>query len=242
MAIVQTGTVLQFAGLGAVNTGSISSITVPTDAEFMVVGWSSYSGSSAFFSGGGMTFTKGGVDTAMTYAGGDNGSAGWSGPCFYMVLPDTGSGKTLKWDWAGTGSAGDASTLCSITFWKGVDTASPVRATGMGAGGNTPYTTGSLAGASGDLAIAWVGAFANAEGSIDSWSNLTTLSQITRSSSADGAWATGSPTGSSTYAASTDTQLDDGTITVVILKPAAAGGGKALPIFSRPLRMIGRRF
>lgn len=226
MAIVQTGSVLQFTGLGPGNTGTVSStITVPADAEFVIVGWSSYSGSSAFFSGGGMTFTKGGVDTAMTYAGGDNGSAGWSGPCFYMVLPDTGSNKTLKWDWAGTGTASDASTLCSVTFWKGVDTASPVRATGSGASSsNTPYTTGSIAGSSGDLAVAWVGGFVGAEGTIDSWSNLTLLTQIARFNSADGAWATGNPTGSSTYAASTDTNFDDGTITVVILKPAATGG------------------
>src|SRR5712671_749801 len=135
MAIVQTGSVLQFAGLGSGNTGTVSTtITVPSDAELVVVGWSGFSATTNFFSGGSMTFTKGGVDTAMTNVPGGS-TADWSGGMWYLVLPDTGSNKTLKWDWIGTGAAGDTASLCSVTFWKGEDTASPVRGTGTGGSG-----------------------------------------------------------------------------------------------------------
>src|SRR6267142_2250649 len=103
MAIVQTGSVLQFTGLGTANTGTVSTtITVPADAELVVVGWSGFSSTANFFSTGSMTFTKGGVDTAMTMVSGADGNTGlWQAAMAYLVLPDTGSNKTLKWDWLG---------------------------------------------------------------------------------------------------------------------------------------------
>ena len=108
MAIVQTGSVLEF-DLGTSNTETVSTtITVPSDATFVVVGVSGYNSSTTnYFSAGGMTFTKGGVDTAMTSAitgagGGDNSLVCYMAAMFYMVAPDTGTNKTLKWDWSGT--------------------------------------------------------------------------------------------------------------------------------------------
>lgn len=227
MAIVQTGSVLTFGGPGSANTGTVSStITVPADAEFVIAGWSGFSSTANFFDGGSMTFTKSGADTAMTAVpGGSTGN--WSGAMYYMVLPDTGANKTLKWDWIGAGAAGDPATLCSVTFWKGMDTVSPVRDAEFGTGNPTPYTTASLTALSGDLIVAWVGAFATAEGTIDSWSNLTLLSQVTAATNADGAWATGSPTGNTTVAALTDTNIDDGCIWAISLKPAQAGAAGA---------------
>src|SRR5882762_7830275 len=132
MAIVQTGSVLQFPGLGSANTGTVSTtITVPSDAELVVVGWSGFSNTSSFFSSGSMTFTKGGADTAMTsVAGGDTAGSNWGAGYFYLVLPDTGANKTLKWDWLGTAVADSANNVCSVTFWKGLNTASPTRGTG----------------------------------------------------------------------------------------------------------------
>lgn len=228
MAIVQTGSVLQFPGLGSGNTGTVSStITVPADAELVVVGWSGFSNTSGFFSSGGMTFTKGGVDTAMnSVAGGDTAGSNWGAGYFYLVLPDTGSNKTLKWDWLGAGVADSANNVCSVTFWKGIDTASPVRGSSAGQSGTTPpYTSGTITAASGDLIIAWVAGFVTAEGTINTWSNLSLLSQITADGPvADGAWATGSPSGNTTVAASTGTNFDDGGIVAVAFKAAAAGG------------------
>lgn len=231
MAITQAGTTLQFPGLGSGNSGTVSTtITVPADAEFVVVGWSGFSAFANFFSAGSMTFTKGGVDTAMTSAGiglGDSTAGEWDAAVFYLALPDTGANKTLKWDWSGAGAADAAASLCSITFWKDIDTASPVRDAKAGHGTNTPYTTGTLTALSGDLIVAWVGAADNgSEGTIDSWSNLTLLTQIAKSSDADGAWATGSPTGDTTVAASTDTNIDDGSIVAIVLKPAAAAAAQ----------------
>lgn len=223
MAIVQTGSVLQFPNAGSTNTGTVSTtITVPADAEMVVVGWSGFSTTANFFSGGSMTFTKGGVDTAMVAVPGSD-TANWSGGLFYMVLPDTGTNKTLKWDWIGAGAASDPSQLCSVTFWKGVDTASPARGNGFGSGAGVPYTTGSISAASGDLFIAWSGFFVTAEGSVTAWSNLSLLSQITFSNSADGAWATGSPSSNVTVGVTTGPGAD-GCIYCVAFKAAAAGG------------------
>src|SRR5882724_6123877 len=120
MAIVQTGSVLNFGTLGTANTGTVSStITVPSDAEIVIVGWSGFTGTASYYSTGSMTFTKGGADTAMTsVTGGDGNNGNWMGGYFYLVLPDTGTNKTLKWDWLGAGVQGDPDNMCSITFWK----------------------------------------------------------------------------------------------------------------------------
>ena len=226
MAIVQTGSVLNFTTTNT-TTGTVSTtITVPADAEMVLVGWSGYSPTPSAYSGGSMTFTKGGVDIAMTSADslhhGDD-STGFAASLFYMVLPDTGSNKTLKWSWAAT-PAGDT-PICSITFWKGVDIASPFRdSDGGGSGSSPPYTSlGTITAVSGDLIIAWAASFAGPEGTADSWSNLTLLSQVPfagGASNADGAWATGSPSGATLVALSTATNWSDGHIVAASFKPS----------------------
>lgn len=222
MAIVQTGSILTFPLLGTGNTGTVSTtITVPADAEIVIVGWSSFSSTANFFSGGSMTFTKGGVDTTMLTPFSGGSTTLWTGELFYLVLPDTGSNKTLKWDWIGTNVANDES-LCSVTFWKGIDTVSPIRGSGSALGVSPlPYTTGIITAVTNDLIIAWTTWFvANVEGTINTWSNLTLLSQIAHAANADAAWATGSPSGNTTVAASTGTNVQDGSIFAISLKPA----------------------
>lgn len=222
--IVPTGSILQFPALGSGNTGTVSStISVPVDADLMVVGWSGFNLTSQYFSTGNMTFTQNGIDTLMvSVSGGDTNTSNWAAGYFYMVLPDTGTNKTLKWDWAGAAAAGSIQSMCSATFWKGVDTEAPVRSNAAGQdGANLPYTSGMLAAGPGDLVIAWVAGFVTAEGTIDTWSNLTLLSQVTATNQADGAWATGSPTGAETVAALTGTNFDDGSIVAVAFKAAS---------------------
>lgn len=225
MAITQTGSALDFS-CGTGNTGTASStITVPADAELVVVGVSGFSTTAGFFTtNGAMTFTKGGADTTMSKGStAGSGTSFYSAAIFYLVLPDTGSNKSLKWDWGGTGSAGD-SVMCSVTFWKGIDTASPVRTSAGGTTSAMPYTSGAFTSNSGDLDLAFAAGFVNVvEGTVNSWSNLTLLTQCARQGFADAAWATGTTTGSHTVAASTDTNWDDGGISVIVLKPAAAG-------------------
>lgn len=173
-----------------------------------------------------MTFTKGGVDTAMTAVqpstSGDLPGA-FMAAMFYQVLPDTGSNKTLKWSWA-NGPVVNA-PIISITFWKGVDTSSPIRGSGGGQNSNLPYTTNTITAQSGDTIVAWVGGFVGCgEGTIDTWSNVSLLAQVACYSTgyADGAWATGSPSGNTTVAASTGTNFSDGGIVAISLIPAPA--------------------
>lgn len=224
MAITQTGAVQRFVP-GNANAGTVSStITVPVDAEFVIATWSGFSTTANFFSTGSMTFTKGGVDTAMTaVSGADSNTSLWQAAMFYLALPDTGASKTLKWDWVGVGTASDPATLCTVTFWKGMDTSSPVRGTGGAQASGAPWTTGTITALSGDLIVAWVGAFCSAEGTVNSWSNLSLLAQVAfNGTNADGALATGSPTGDVAVAGSTATNLADGGILAISLKPASA--------------------
>lgn len=223
--IFQAGSILQFPAMGGANTGTVSStISVPADTDLMVVGWSGFNAITQYFSAGKMTFTQNGVDTQMvSVSGGDTATSNFAAGYFYMVNPDEGANKTLKWDWAGSGPAAFTDSLCSITFWKGVDLTAPVRSTAAGQdGAHLPYTTGTLSVATGDLIIAWVAAFVpSGEGTVDTWSNLTLLSQITASGFADGAWATGSSSVPVTVAALTATNLDDGSIVAVAFKAAS---------------------
>lgn len=231
MAITQTGSVLEFSPTSENVVTVSSTITVPADADLVVVGISTYSSTNNYLSTGSMTFTKGGADTAMTNVGSADSNSFWMAGMYYMVSPDTGTNKTLKWDWAGSLNPSDP-PKCSVVFFKGVDTASPVRGTGSAQAGNTPFTTGTITAASGDLIIAWVGAFGSAEGTAGTWSNLSLLSQVAIRTNADGAWATGSPSGDTTVALSTDTGWDDGGICAASFKAAAGGGSAAVSLLS----------
>ena len=225
--IAQTGSNTEF-NITTANSGTVSTtITVPDDATMIIVGISGYKAEANYFSSGAMTMTKGGADTAMVAVQpstrGDGSILAFYSAMFYQVLPDTGTNKTLKWDWLNAGTAVNA-PIISITFWKGIDTANPVRGSGGGQNSDTPYTASSITAQSGDLIVAWVGGYAGgSEGTINTWSNLSTLAQVTFYGAADGAWATGSPTGNTIVAASTATYFSDGGIVGISLIPAASG-------------------
>lgn len=224
MAIVQTGSVLTFPALGSGNTGTVSTtITVPSDAELVVVGWSGASTTANFYASGSMTFTKGGVDTAMTMVAGGS-TSNWSGGMAYLNLPDTGSNKTLKWDWSGAGAASDTAALATVTFWKGNDTSSAARGTNFGTAGGVPVTTGTITAASGDLIVGWIGAFASPNGNTTTLTNCTLLSEITASGVADAAWVTASPSGNQTIGCSVAANWGDLTMWGASFKVAASGG------------------
>ena len=87
----------------------------------MFVGLSDYHGTTNGHVS--MTFTKGGSDTAMVKASAPDNGSGWGAALFWLVLPDTGSGKSLKWAWD-AGSANGYKNF-SITFWKGIETCRP---------------------------------------------------------------------------------------------------------------------
>ena len=126
--IAQAGSASHFSISSAANSGTVSStITVPADAQLVAVGVKGWCGEAPFFTN--MTFTKGAADTAMTRIGVSELANGHTAAIFYLVLPDTGTNKSLKFDWNGTNAPGEA-PVCSVTFWKGIDTASPVRSSG----------------------------------------------------------------------------------------------------------------
>lgn len=237
MPITQTGTTLTFAVASTANSGTVSStITVPADAEIVLVGVSTYLSVANSMSSGSMTFTKNSADTAMTAGvGADASTLAFQGTLFYLGLPDTGANKSLKWDWAGT-TAMDNAPLVSVTFWKGIDTSSPVRHI-VGMQSTTfPFTSPTLTAQSGDLIVAWCHFYSGAAGSrIDSWTNLTLLSQLTENGQSDAAWATGSPSGNTTVEAVTATDAGDGGISAAVLKPAGSSSPVASAYYYRML-------
>lgn len=171
-----------------------------------------------------MTFTKGGSQQAMTVAtvNCDNDTSFMMGGMFYMAAPDTGANKTLTWDWVGAGSASEE-PKCVVTFWSGVDF---VRDADANQFSGLAFTTPTLTAQTGDLIVAWAFWYCDVEGTINSWSNLTELSEFTKhaSGAADGALATGTPSGDTTVAASTGSNVQDGGIVAIVLVPAEEGG------------------
>jgi hypothetical protein len=223
MAVTRTGTTLRIVGNPA-SDSDVYSVTVPSDATFMLVGLTTAKTTFPFFSLASVTFTKGGIDTAMTFLGGeDSGANAMCVPLWSMALPDTGVGLSLKYDWTGTSSV-EQDMLWSITFWKGVDTSSPVRDAQSVTSATAPYSTPTLTAVSGDLIVAYAGAFVTAEGSVDSWTNLSLLDQVTFNGFSDSAWGTGSPSGNTTVSVATVTNWGGGGCGMVAVVLKASGG------------------
>ena len=230
MAIVQTGTT-QFTGTGGSNaaTGTFFDfIDVPADAEFAVVGVVGYTGTSGGFDS--ILMPKGGVDTAMSKVatGADADGGKWQAALFTMVAPDTGDDKLLKWSWLS--STGENPKIV-VTFWKGIDTAAPVRdADGLQQGGY-PMTTASMTAASGDLMLAVFGGYTGgSNGTVSAWSNASTLAEMTTSDVTDISIGSGSPSASTTVAV---TSVSGGytvytALAAVVVRPVGASGVDAL--------------
>src|SRR5690242_20690674 len=118
-AITRTGSISDF--VNTANSGT-QGVTVPADAEIMVVGLTgSQSATASFFSGG--TLTVNGA--ALTCLAFDADNTKFQGALCYKVLPSTGA-QTLAWDWAGA-SAAEYGAIFVYAFYKGIDTASAIR-------------------------------------------------------------------------------------------------------------------
>jgi hypothetical protein len=236
MAILATGSVLQFGNSSTANTGNVSTaVTVPADADFMLVHISAYDSTIHYYSGGGMTFTKGGSQVAMTAFGGGNGDGNtsfWQSAGFYLVAPDTGSGKTLAWDWAGTAAAADPAHNYAISFWKGVHQTTPVRDSDSTSPSNSfPFTTPTLTALSGDKIVAHLGGFVSAQngsGAVSAWTNATSFAEPAHSTAAELSIATADPTGNQTVGTSTVTGYSEGALLAIVLQPAAAAAASSL--------------
>jgi len=240
VAIVQTGTTLDFPISSTNYFGTVSTtITVPSDAQFVVVGLSNYGGGTNNKHSG-MTFTKGGVNTAMTPVFGADATTNWNAVAFYLAAPDTGTNKTLAWLWDNGTSSGDLAF--SVTFWKGVDTTSPVRDTDGAQGSGWPRNTPTLTCVSGDKIIAFAGFYYGAgggAGGVTTWNNLTELAEITNQGPAEGTWATGDPTGDTTVGVQSCTGSEGGIVAIVV-KPAAGGTAYTLTAAAGTLTLAGQ--
>ena len=229
MAIEQTGSVQRFAFSGSGQTGNVSTtITVPADAEIVVASVSKFIG---FVVGGlqSMTFTKGGSQVAMTkVTGGDTNGSTWNAALFYLVAPDTGANKTLAWSWSQV--ADDASNLFTVTFWKGIDTAAPVRDSDGGQNGTFPSDSLTLDAQTGDLLLAYVGFTCDAESTVTSLTNLTILENLTFTAGySDGALMTASPSGSTTISvdSSVGGNPSEPSLVALVLKPPSGPAAEA---------------
>src|ERR1041384_6405688 len=164
---VSTGTPVKVVGAIGPNTGS-ASVTVPSDAQLMVCSVTGFSNTSGYFSGGSLTIA-GAAMTVVT--GGDAKTGLWESALWYKVSPATGS-QTLAWDWVGTADA-DASSSIACAWYKSLDTASPVRSSLCAQSSGSPYATGTMTAQSGDLAVAFVAAFATSADQTFSFVNAT---------------------------------------------------------------------
>lgn len=223
MAITQTGSDYRVGDSSGANSGTLSStLTVPADTTKVVVGISAFQGTSGGLAA--MTFTKGGVDTAMTKIAADASTATWQGAVFYLDDPDIGSNKTLKWDWAGSGSSADNTLLSSITYWGG--TAASLRDSDSQQGGGVNHVTPTLTAQSGDKIAVFAFGFTNGlEGTIDTWTNSTLLTQVAVFGVGDCAWATADPSGDQTVGWTAATNYTEGGVVGAVMTPSTPPAG-----------------
>ena len=250
MAITRTGSILEYSVTDNSTAGTVATdIVVPADAELVIAAVSGWMGSGdTFFS---MSFTKGGVDTVMTKATGGDAEGTWQCAVHTLALPDrTGdpgyTTSTLKWDWR-AGAPYPPYFVFSVTFWKGVRTASPLRSSGgvqmIEADDGWPVMSTPLLDARpGYKIVAFCGFYSPAgDGTIDSWSNLTELAELTNNVTACGAWATGDPVADTQVGIASVTNVGEAALCAVVLRPPLAEGAVEIEIAGTAARgLVGR--
>jgi hypothetical protein len=215
MAIERIGSLTQIeVNIGSIPFGYSGTITVPSDAEIIIVGIVGYN------SAAGNIATSGSIGgAALTKIAGDGSTSYFQGSLFYKVSPATGS-QTLALTCT---SSGDGAKIV-YGFYKGIDTASAVRDTdGVQAGSPGSYDTKTLTASSGDMIVGWVfgytGSASVGSPTFQNISEVTTYGTTYRS--AVGSWAEGSPSGNTSVGVSAWTDVADGGICAVVLKPSA---------------------
>ena len=230
MAVTRTGSVGEFHedSLGAES----DTVTVPSDATLMVVMACGYSENDMFDLGvaddGEITNVTLNSDTFINIEeiGDDQAeSPYWYGASsqFYLVNPSTGS-QTLAWDWIGNGNAGEGVHI-QYAFYKGVDTADPVRDRDNAAGyGN--QTTDTLDAEDGDMIVAGCYHWTDGGGGDVSWTNAT---EALDNEYNDCGGAVGeNDDGADTTITCSDCDLHN--ITVAVYKASAAAEGTIVPL------------
>lgn len=213
MAVTITGSPIEIQT--AANASS-QSVTVPADADLVVIGVSGYESGSPFTNGS-LTLNS----VALTKNIADDDSA-FQGGQFYLVNPATGS-QTLAWDWGGT-AALFGGVILVLRFYKGVDTADPIRDSHASQAAAGVFATDTLTAQTDDLVTAFSWMFGGSPEPV-TWTNATEIDEYGAFTFANASLAEVAPSGNVQITATWDTASDGG-IAALVLQPAA---GSASP-------------
>jgi hypothetical protein len=199
---------------GASGSGSV---TVPADANMAICLVSQFSATAGRLSSG--TVTLGGqAMTAIT--GGASNTAAYMGAVYYRMSPLTGT-QTLAWTWSGV--LDDTGGFWCV-YYKGVNTSTPLRSSNCAQSTANPHRSATLTVVSGDTAVGLTYSYSVAESTYTFLTAagdlvMTKRQDLTRSGTADGAWADATPAANGTIAADNSTDNLDGGICGLILRP-----------------------
>lgn len=177
MAVTRTGSVGEITW---VSNNSSQSVTVPSDAEIMVVTAScvrdvthymcngaSEDGSVTTLTLNSVQFKLGKCNESTTEA-----PANYNLVVFYLVSPSTGS-QTLAWDMVGTNNP-TIGAVFHYAFYKGINTTTPIRSRGSGREVTDSIAeTGTMDFVTGDMAVAEAFTPSFSGENITSWTNAT---------------------------------------------------------------------
>jgi hypothetical protein len=218
-AVSRTGSVTNITRAG--NTGT-SNIAVPADAEILVVGVGGWrSGEDNYFSGGTLKVAG---NTMLVAGDGDLSYAHMGMLYYYDVRSLAGTSVALANDWSGANNPNVGVNL-TYAFYKGVDTANPVRATGAQQDVDGTLTTASLSASSGDMVVAAL-AYTDNVSSI-TWTNATQALNSNPGNGSQISVAEGSPSGNTTPSVAINNGDLDGALLAVVLASAPAVAGSS---------------
>lgn len=214
----------QVAPHSSANTGS-TSLTVPSDAEGVLVFVHGYEPVADYFDGG--TLTLGGTAMEPLEVPGDDNTAAFMGAAFWQPSPATGS-QTLAWDWLGT-TAADVNPVFHAVYVKGNDTSAAAAALrdfdGAQMTSGSSVSTPTMTALSSDLLVAFGWQFWGGTDQTFSWTNATKVLDTTGSDDGRASIATALPTGDQSVTLTSSNSGGDGGVIGVVIKPGVAAGG-----------------
>ena len=202
------------------NTSSQASITVPADAEIMIVCAAGWNNQGQIYSHITHSLTIDGH--AMTViGGGDTSTSYFCGGMFWAdVTGHRGASKTLAWDF-GVDDMADGGVF-AYGFYKGVNLTTPTADKEGSQDAGNPYATKTLTATTYDLIVAWGFCFTSAGNMGFAWTNATEVFAVTGYDNSDGSVAEKAATGNVSITAdeSVADTAQDGGIYALVLKPA----------------------
>lgn len=213
-AVTRTGAVGNFGNTNNVNGGAGNSITVPADAELMILTVNGFSGEINYYSGGSIAIDGQALSVAFD---GDSDDTVQQAMIYSMDVRSLTGTRAITWDWAGSNDNGCGANV-HYAFYKGVDMTSPIRDSG-GQSGFNDFTTGSLTAVSGDIIAATT---ATTDNTTLDWTNVTQVRQDAFQCNL-AYFAEASPSGDTTVSSSITSGDADGTLGAVVIAAFSSG-------------------